>query len=47
MMGGAGFVEGSVVEKFAREAPAIGLIEGPEPIQAEIVFSEMLRRGLY
>lgn len=47
MMGGAGFLEGSVVEKFAREAPAIGLIEGPEPIQAEIVFSEMLRRGLY
>lgn len=47
MTGGVGFPEGSVVEKFYREAPAIRLIEGPEAIQSEIVFAEMLRRGLY
>jgi butyryl-CoA dehydrogenase len=47
MFGGRGYLSGSAVEKFYREAPAIGLIEGPEPIQSEIIFSEMLRHGLY
>src|SRR5262245_35483378 len=47
MMGGAGFVEDSVVAKFHREASAVGLVEGPEPVQREIVFFEMLRRGPY
>ncbi len=47
MMGGTGFLEGSIVEKIYREAPILTLIEGSEPIQSEIVYSEMLRRGLY
>lgn len=36
----------AVIEKFHREVPALAVIEGGEPIQSEIVYAEMLRRGL-
>ena len=47
MLAGTHSTAAAVVEKFRREAPAISIIEGPEPIQKEIIFAEMLRRGSY
>ena len=44
---GLPFAGRATIEKFYREAPAIRIIEGSEPIQREIIFAEMLRRGLY
>ncbi len=47
LLGGRQFAGRAAIEKFHREVPALCIIEGAEPIQSEIVYSEMLRRGLY
>jgi alkylation response protein AidB-like acyl-CoA dehydrogenase len=36
----------AAVDKFRREVPALAIIEGSEPIQSEIVYAELLRRGV-
>ncbi len=47
MMGGLGYTRAAVVEKLLRDARYIAIVEGPEPVQKELVFAQMLRRDLY
>lgn len=45
MLGSIGYTGQSIVEKLARDAGHVPIVEGPEPVHREIIFAEMLRRG--
>lgn len=47
MMGGMGYTSEIVLGKLLRDARHVAILEGPEPVQKELVFHRMLRRDLY
>ena len=47
MMGGMGYTSEAIVGKLLRDARHVAILEGPEPVQKELVFGRMLRRDLY
>lgn len=47
MMGSLGYTRAAIVEKLLRDARHVAIVEGPEPVQKEMIFAEMLRRGVY
>ena len=47
MMGSVGYTSAAIVEKLLRDARHVAIVEGPEPVQKEMIFAQMLRRGVY
>ena len=47
MMGSLGYTSAAIVEKLLRDARHVAIVEGPEPVQKEMIFAQMLRRGVY
>ncbi len=47
MIGSLGYTQTSVVGKLLRDARHVAIVEGPEPVQKEMIFAHMLRQGGY
>ncbi len=47
MMGSLGYTDTMIVEKLLRDARHVAIVEGPDPVQRETIFAQMLRRGVY
>ena len=47
MMGGMGYTSEAIVGKLLRDARHVSILEGPEPVQKELIFGRMIRRDLY
>lgn len=45
MMGSSGYTRAQPVEKLLRDARYVGIVEGPDPVQKELIFADMLRKG--
>jgi alkylation response protein AidB-like acyl-CoA dehydrogenase len=45
MLGSVGYTDEAAVEKLLRDARHVGIVEGPDPVQQELVYADLLRHG--
>lgn len=45
MLGSVGYTDEASVEKLLRDARHVGIVEGPDPVQQELLYVDVLRHG--